>query len=129
MSKQKKGSRNKKYDPAKRLRMLTRGFKIATFERWTDNGQKIAKAWLGGKQTDATTFEKVDKFARDWKLNIYIICAAPDGTQYTEEAEIIARNVHLNDLEDIYLKEKKECEQAVNSSHIVDRGWQAVVLN
>lgn len=122
-------SKRKKNDPRKRLRRLTRGFKIATYESWKEGDDQIARAWLSGKQTDAATFEKVNEFARDWKLNIYIRCLAPDGVKYIEESEIIARNVYLNDLEEIYKKEKLECEQAVNGRHIIDRGWEAVTLN
>lgn len=121
--------KRKKYNPAKRLRMLTKGFKIATYESWKEGDNQVARAWLNGKQTDAATFEKVNKFARDWKINIYITCLANDGVKYIEQAEIIARNVYLNDLEDIYIKEKNECEAAVNSSHIINRGWEAVTLN
>lgn len=121
--------RKKKYNPSKTLRRLTKGFKIATYESWANDEGQVARAWLNGKNTDATTFKKADKFCRDWKLNIYIMCRAPDKTEYTEEAEIIARNVRLNDLEDIYKKEKSECEKAVNKHHIIDRGWEAVTLN
>lgn len=121
--------RRKKYDPAKTLKRMTRGFKIATYESWKNDEGQVARAWLNGRATDASTFEKADKFNRDWKINIYIICRAPDQVEYTEEAEIIARNVRLNELEDIYKKEKAECERAVNKQHIIDRGWVAEVLN
>lgn len=123
----------KHHDPMKRIRRNTKGYIIESWDSWKEDDINQAKAWLkhpvlGKIPVGAKEWDRVNLMDRNWRVNVFVKCLAPDKVAYVEEAEMDAIGCKLNELEALYKKLKEECRNAVNPKHIQDIGWRAETL-
>lgn len=133
MKPMKKKTKKRSHSKTKRIERNLKGFVVECWDSITENDLPIAMAYirhpiLGDIKVGAKEWDRVHRSDRKWKVQVFVKCIAPDNTEYTEEAEIIASRCRLNDLTELYKRMLQECRDAVNPKHIQDTGWRAEVL-
>lgn len=122
----------------KKLRTLTTGMKVWTWESWiTEPAQwtpehptyrcECRDRW--GHPVNRDVFHVAARINRTWLIKIRVKCEADDGQIYFEETELEANDVKLDDFTDLYHHERDATVNACNPKHVKDVGWIAVTKN
>lgn len=128
---------NKKAVAYKRLRNLTRGMKVWTWESWVvgtdpENGKPVYDCEcrdLWGQKLTRDVFHVASRINRTWLVRIRVKCRTEDGQEYLEETELQARDVKLDDFTELYKQERQATLNACNPKHVIDVGWIAKALD
>lgn len=128
--------RNTRAQAFKRMRALTLGMKVWTWESWKVKDAPDGHPMYGcickdrwGHDLGKDVFSIAAKISRKWEIKIRVKCKANDGQIYIEETELVADNVKLDDFTELYKREREATINAVNPNHIVDVGWIAKALS
>lgn len=120
----------RKRDPYKMARALAKGFRM---ESWDSEdlpcGTKIARAWdRFGRPVGHHALDNAARFPLRWKITLIAKGFDAEGEPLTLETELIADQVKINDLEEVYVKERAEIkkELADNGCQLIDFGYTAV---
>ena len=120
----------------KKIRGLTKGCTLETWESWEDGCSDDGKPLytckvrdLLGHLRDRQFFQAACSISRTWRVNILVKCQTEDGAEYIEETELEADNVKLDDFFELYKAERQATIDACNPKHIKDVGWKAKALN
>lgn len=127
--------RNKRAAAFKKMRQLTTGMTVWTWESWKVKDAPDGHPVLGcickdrwGHDLGKDVFSVASKINRRWLIRIRVKCKADDGQEYIEETELDAANVKLDDFTEVYKREREATINAVNPKHIIDVGWIAKAL-
>ena len=127
--------RKKRAAAFKKMRQLTTGMTVLTWESWKAGQAADGHPMYGcickdrwGHDLGKDVFSVAAKINRRWQIRIRVKCRADDGQEYVEETELDAANVKLDDFTEVYKREREETISAVNPNHIVDVGWIAKAL-
>lgn len=134
MNYQQRKTRERAY---KRMRELTTGMAVWTWDSWESDqlhADGHATYWCKckdrwGHDLGRDVFSIASKINRTWVIKIRVKCRTEDGQEYTEETELEADNMKLDDFKEVYQRERESTLSACNPKHVLDVGWKAIAKN
>ncbi|MCA9367035.1 hypothetical protein KC887_02080 [Candidatus Kaiserbacteria bacterium] len=122
--------KKRKYSPIKYAKSWAKGLRIETWDSEDlPCGTKIARATdKFGRYTDHRAVDNAKRFLLDWKVTMIAKALDVNGDPVTIEHELFAKQVKLDDLEEVYVAERDEIKSQLTADHcqLIDFGYIAV---
>lgn len=111
----------------KKIRMITKGFRLIAKESWNKGEDKEVRAYVNSMPVGPDTYDLANKLPRKWRVTSFIDCAK-DGGVKRYKTQMVAKDVFLNDLTDLYEEIKQETKIDCAGLPVVDSGFYAEIV-
>lgn len=121
--------RKKRHNGMKRAQRFFNRTRIWTWEAdrdpRDDTQRAIAEARTirGWERLDGDVANAIVRHRHNWIICVRALCQNIHGVEWVEEEVRIARNVPLNDFQDLYLELRAEVLKAQRLDQVIDVGW------